>query len=140
MPDATIQRDVAAPADTVWAILSDFGNMSWVPGAQRVEVEGAGAGMRRHIHGSGDGPPVVERLITIDDGAKTLTYTIDENNPLPVTTYSGEVNVADSASGSTLTWTAHFEPAGDPAEAAGIVDLMLGALTGWVAEAAEARA
>ena len=138
MPDATVERDVAAPAAVVWGILSDFGDMSWVPAAGRVEVDGSGAGMRRHIHGS-SGDPVVERLLSIDDAARTLAYTIDENNPLPVTRYEGTVTVADAGAGSRLTWSASFDPSGDEAEAAAVVELMLGALTGWVADAAEGK-
>jgi hypothetical protein len=135
MSDAVVEREVAAPAADVWAVLRDFGNIPWIPAAGQVDVEGDGPGMRRHIHGSGAGDPVVERLISRDDAARTIEYTIDENNPLPVTTYVGRVTVEDRDGASTIRWSAAFEPAADEAEAVAIVGMMLDALTGWLAGA-----
>jgi hypothetical protein len=90
--------------------------------------------MRRHIHGSG-GPPVVERLISSDDRTRTIEYTIDANNPLPVSSYFGRVAILDDGEGSRIRWSADFEPAGDAAEAEAIIPLMLDALSGWLADA-----
>ena len=128
-------RDVAAPADDVWTLLRDFGNVGWIPGPTRVDVEGDGPGMRRLIHGSGDGPPVVERLISVDDAGRTIEYAIDENNPLPVDEYRGTVTIDDAPGGARIRWSAAFEPSGDEAEARNVIELMLGALAGWLAEA-----
>jgi hypothetical protein len=135
MSNAAVEREVAAPPAEVWAVLRDFGNIAWIPVAGQVDVEGDGPGMRRHIHGGGPGEPVVERLISLDDATRTIEYTIDENNPLPVTTYVGRVSVNDCDGGSMIRWTAAFEPAGDENESAAVVGMMLDALTGWLAGA-----
>jgi hypothetical protein len=136
MSTVTVERKVAAPASDVWAVLCRFGDISWIPVAGKVEVEGEGPGMRRHIHGSGDGDPVVERLVACDEGARTLDYAIDANNPLPVTDYRGNARVDESGDGSTIVWSATFEPVGDEAEATGVVEIMLATLAGWLADAA----
>ena len=134
MADAAVVKDVPVAATKVWAMVRDFGNVSWIPAVTDVDVEGDGPGMRRHIHGGGDNPAVVERLLSLDDATRTIEYTIDENNPLPVTSYVGKVTVDEAPSGATLRWSATFEPAGDEAEASQVVEMMLGMLTGWMAE------
>jgi hypothetical protein len=136
MRDVTVERELAASPATVWALLRDFGNVAWMPPAGRVDVEGDGAGMRRHIHGGGDGPPVVERLVRIDEADRTIEYTIDENNPLPVSEYLGTVAVSETTDGAAIRWSAVFEPVGDPDEATAVIELMLGALVGWLADGA----
>jgi hypothetical protein len=136
MGSVAVERQVSASAEAVWALLRDFGNIAWIPVGGRVDVEGAGPGMRRLIHGSGDGPPVVERLVAADDAARSIEYVIDENNPLPVTTYVGRVRIDPDDGGSVIRWSAEFEPAGDAAEAAGVVELMLTTLAGWLGDAA----
>jgi hypothetical protein len=141
MADVVVERDVAAPADKVWAVLRDFGAVGWIPPAGKVGVEGDGPGMCRRIHGTGDGEPVVERLLSLDDDTRTLRYRIEENNPLPVSSYVGTVTVADRAAGSdgpggaTLRWAAEFAPTGDEDEARTVVELVVGALVGWLDEA-----
>ena len=134
MAEAAVVKEVPAPAAQVRAAVRDFGDVSWIPGITGVDVDGDGPGMRRHIHGGGDNPAVVERLNSVDDAARTIEYTIDENNPLPVTSYVGKVTVDEASSGATLRWSATFEPAGDEGEAAQVVEMMLGMLTGWLAE------
>lgn len=134
MLDTTVEREVAATPEQVWAVLADFGNIAWIPPAGRVEVEGDGPGMVRRIHGSGDGPPVGERLVSRSDADRTIVYTIDENNPLPVASYRGTVSVEAAEGGAKVIWRADYEPGADEAESAAIVELMLGALIGWLAD------
>ncbi len=50
MVELTVTRTLKSNADKVWAILGDFGNLSWVPGPDKVEVIGSGAGMIRRIY------------------------------------------------------------------------------------------
>jgi hypothetical protein len=135
MADAAVVKEVPVSAERVWAAVRDFGDVSWIPGITGVDVDGDGPGMRRHIRGGGDNPPVVERLISVDDAGRTIEYTIDENNPLPVASYVGTVTVNEAPGGSTIRWSAAYEPAGDEAEAAQVVEMMLGMLTGWLADA-----
>jgi hypothetical protein len=135
MSEAVVERQVAAPAEQVWDLLRNFGDIAWIPAAGLVDVEGDGPGMRRRIHGTGAGSPVVERLISVDDTTRTIEYTIEENNPLPVTSYLGTVSVDDAGDDAMIRWAVAFEPAGDETDAAAVVRLMLDALTGWLADA-----
>jgi hypothetical protein len=139
MAEVQIERAVQAPATNVWEVLRDFGDISWIPPAGHVDVEGEGPGMRRLIHGSGDGPPVSERLVSVDEDTQTIVYVIDENNPLPTSGYRGTVTISGEGDTSAIRWVASFEPAGDADEASAVVELMLTALSQWLAEAAEAR-
>jgi len=132
MADVVLERNLAAPADRLWAVLRDFGDVSWIPPAGKVDVDGDGPGMRRHIHGSG-GDPVVERLLDLDDEARTLRYCIEGDSPLPVSSYVGTVTVTDER----LRWAVTYEPVGDEAEAKTVVELMVGALAAWLEEAAQ---
>jgi hypothetical protein len=134
----TIVKEVAAPAATVWALLADFGNVSWIPLAEDVVVEGSGPGMRRHIRGGGP-DPVVERLVSIDPDRHTLAYSIDENNPMPVHRYEATVRVgADGDNRAVLTWDVSFEPSGDEREALIAIEGIYGMMAGWLEAAANA--
>lgn len=54
-----------------------------------------------------------ERLDTIDDGAKTLTYTVVEGDPR-YANFTGEVKfVATGENRTEATWTGRYDPVGD---------------------------
>lgn len=137
MASITILKEVAAPGAAVWRLLADFGNVSWIPVAGKVVVEGAGPGMRRHIHGGG-GAPVVERLVAVDPDQQALRYSIDENNPLPVLRYDATVRVSPVGdSRSVIRWDVSFEPSGDEAEAASAIEQIYGVMATWLETAAK---
>lgn len=137
MSSATIELDVSASANAVWSILRNFGEAGWIVLAQEVEVDGEGPGMTRRIHGTGE-QPVVEELVSLDDDARELAYRITANNPLPVESYAGLVRVDETDDGARIVWSATFDVPGDEAEGIAVVEMMLGALTGWLADAAVA--
>ena len=138
MASTTVRKEVAAPPDAVWALLADFGNVSWIPMAPEVVVEGSGPGMRRRIR-AGEGAPVVERLVSIDAGERALRYSIDENNPLPVHRYEATVHVAPAGDGRTaIRWDVSFEPSRDEAESVGAIEAIYGMMAAWLETAAKA--
>ena len=49
MVEVSAQRDYEFGVGEVWAVFADFGNVSWVPGVERVDLEGEGVGMIRHL-------------------------------------------------------------------------------------------
>ncbi|KAG0582532.1 hypothetical protein KC19_3G066800 [Ceratodon purpureus] len=54
-----------------------------------------------------------ERLDTVDDATKTLTYTVVEGDPR-YTNFTGEVKFAPTGENQTeATWTGHYDPVGD---------------------------
>ena len=138
MAKVTVTRSVEAPADRLFGMLGDFGNTSWVPGAPETQVEGEGPGMLRIIK-TGPGSAIRERLESLDRAARTLSYSIPEGNPLPVTDYLATVVVTPAGPDrSQLDWSCSFEPAGiSEADAVKAVRGMYEMLVGWVKDAAE---
>jgi len=93
MPELFAQADFAAPAEQVWALLADFGNIqAWWPreGAlqiERVEREGEGIGMVRHIYNQGVPQCASERLDLLDPQTFTLVLSIVGQRPGGITAY-----------------------------------------------------
>jgi hypothetical protein len=137
MPTITVSKQVVASPDTLWAILADFGNVDWIPGAGDVRVEGEGPGMRRTISGSGD-VPIVETLLWINPEERALSYEIS-NNPLPVSRFVAVATVSgvDSTCESAVAWEIDYEPAGDDAAARGAIEAVYGLMAGWLEDAAK---
>ena len=93
MPELFAQADIAAPADRVWALLADFGNIqSWWPQdrglrIERVTLEGEGIGMVRHIYNQGVPQCASERLDLLDPQSFTLVLSIVGQRPGGITAY-----------------------------------------------------
>lgn len=85
--------DIDAPAEKVWALLEDFGNIQrwWPRGGlvdiERVEIEGDGIGMIRHIHNAGMPAPVSEQLDYLDRDSYTLKLSIVCDKPAGIIRY-----------------------------------------------------
>jgi hypothetical protein len=75
MIEVRVERELAFSADKVWALVADFGNVSWVPGIEKVELEGEGVGMIRHITVPVF-PQLHERLDAVDHEKMILDYSI----------------------------------------------------------------
>jgi hypothetical protein len=138
MSTVTISKDIAAPAEAVWKLLADFADVSWIPVAGDVQIDGEGAGMSRTIGGSG-GDPTVETLRWIDREAKRLAYEIT-NNPLPVSRFEAVVSVADSSAveaGCRVEWDVYYVAAADVASARESIQLVYGMMAGWLEDAAK---
>jgi hypothetical protein len=65
---------IAAPADEVWGVISEFGDMSWFPGTS--STTRTGDQRVHHIHGIQGGS--VERLFHHDDVNRTYSYGLVE--------------------------------------------------------------
>ncbi len=120
MAKVTVGGEVAAPIDEVWALVSDF--VGFVAKRGRpVTGQGEGVGMTRTMPGeSGD---VVERLESVDDVNRTLSYSI-VSAPVPVSSYLSTIRVLPAGETAThVDWSATFEPAGvTEAEAVAYID------------------
>lgn len=168
MPRIAVVKGVDAPAGTVWELVSDFADVSWIPVIDDVDVDGEGLGMTRTIHGSGD-QPILETLTHRDDEQMELGYSIT-NSPLPVTRFEALVTVrpAPDGTGSDITWDVDYDPQGsdpqasatqdsgpqdsgtqdggtqDSDEAAAVaaresIEAVYGMMAGWLADAATQR-
>lgn len=130
-----VQRELQHSAEVVWALLEDFGNMSWAPGIQNLVVEGQGVGMVRKIH-MGEGPSIDERLDALDRDRRYLEYSIPANNPMPVADYKASVEVTEQgADRCRIDWRCAATPAGmEEAEAKGIIEGVYSMMLDWIEE------
>ncbi len=137
MIEVSVTRDSDLDAETVYELLADFGNTSWMKGVTKTEVEGDGVGMIRYIYASADGPPVHEKMTERDDLARKVSYVIDEGNPLPVENYAAYVQVSEVGDGCQIEWGCTCDAKGvDEASAKSTVEGMYGVLIDWVLEGA----
>ena len=112
---------IPAPASEVWAALRNFHDMSWAEGVitSWVAVGDTPAdqiGARRILNDA-----FHEKLRSIDDAARSFTYTIDDG-PGPVSktavkNYVGDVRVAPVTENDTsfVEWQSSYESADDSA-------------------------
>ncbi len=101
-----VVRELDAPVDAVWAVVSDFGNVSWAMPGARVDVIGEGVGMIRRMH-MPDGSSVDEVLESRDADARTFSYAIPGQMPMPVADFRGWVELEPIAAGRTrVAWNA----------------------------------
>jgi len=133
MAGVEVRAQFDVPSERLWSVISDFGNVAWIPGMEGVRVEGSGPGMTRFLPAGK--VEIHERLESVDDAAKTLVYTIPENIPFPVTDYRATMRVDAAAGGCRLTWSCSYEPTGVSAkEAEHTVRSLYEMMIGWIRE------
>ncbi len=116
---------IHAAADALWRAIGDFGAaLQYLPGVVTCTVEGEGVGALRTLT-SADGGAIVERLETLDEAVRQLSYTLQADTPFRncLTTMAVRELAPNQAE---LTWSATFEADGLPASEA--AELMEGAL------------
>ena len=130
-----VTETLAFPVDTVWELLRDFGNVSWVPGmGDSVRVEGEGVGMSRFF--GTPGAEIQETLVAFDENRKTFSYEIPNNLPLPLDQYLATVQLTDLGNGQTqIEWSCEANPTGTAEEAQAAVTGMYTMMVGWVRDA-----
>ena len=106
----------AAPS-RVWALLADFGTIDrWWPTdgplvIERVEVEGRGPGMVRHIFNRGARYPVSERLERLDSNERVLQLTILDRDSARPPWYEATARLIDLEDGRCrLDYESEFSP------------------------------
>lgn len=129
-----VDADFATSADALWGMVGDFTDLRWIPPVHHSEFEGEGPGMIRRMY-LDETLAVVERLDALDPEHRTISYSVHDNNPLPVTGYRATITVVDTGPGtSRLEWRCAFdEPVGTTeAEAVatieGFYEMMLGGM------------
>ncbi len=135
MIDLTVQKEIDVPAHKAWELIADFGNISWAPGMDEVEVIGQGVGMVRRIHMPG-AEPIDEKLEVLDAQTRTMSYTIPSGLPMPVTGYRATARVIDlGGNRCRIDWHCSAQEDGVSAEeATNIVRGFYDMLLGWIAE------
>ena len=113
--------EIAAAPEHVWAVVSDFGGYSWLPGVARVEASGdhTPEQTRRRLIMTDSGV-IDETLIRWDAEKKTVAFHRDRDDVkrLPAINYMTHVTVKPGADGRTLVeWKGRFyrgHPFNDP--------------------------
>ncbi len=108
MAQVTVKVNIPVAADQVWQTLRDFGGMDkWAFGVASLSLSGVGPGAVRTITFQ-DGAEVVERLESLDDAGRRLSYTILAST-LPVEGYVASLTVRDlGPAGSEVEWFSTF--------------------------------
>jgi hypothetical protein len=116
MVTAQVTADFDAPAERVWEFVR-WENMERYVAAgmfarvvydERRAIAGATRSLFLH-----EGPPVRERLETIEADAYHYVYRLIDCGPMPVTDYVGDVRITPTGScGCRLTVTSTCEPVG----------------------------
>lgn len=141
MVEVHVARDLDFSAETVWALLEDFGDISWAPGIDRIEVIGEGIGMIRRLHMQGMAP-IDEQLAFMEAENMAFGYTIPSGIPMPVTDYSANAKVTPLENGRChVDWYGRATPAGaSEEEAAAMIRGAYDMLLQWVSEELAKRA
>lgn len=123
MASVEVTDRIAASADRVWELVRDFGGLQrWSAGIESVSVAGEGVGAVRTL-GMRGGLTLQERLESIDEGARTLSYAIVGKHPLPFDDYLATIRLSEDGDGCRITWSCRLSPrAGAETQAAGMVE------------------
>jgi uncharacterized protein YndB with AHSA1/START domain len=111
---------IDAPADKVWALIRDFNGLpKWHPAIGKSAIEGGLAGDRvgcvRRFTLKKDGGLLREKLLTLSDSTRELTYNILVS-PMPVANYVATMRVTPItvANRSFAEWWAEFDVTSGP--------------------------
>ena len=112
MVETHLAREVNVSAARAWALLEDFGDISWAPGVDKIELIGSGIGMTRRLHIKGIDP--IDEVLTAQDGpSMRFSYAIPSGVPMPVTNYSANAKVtALDDKRCRIEWYGQAEPQG----------------------------
>ncbi len=103
MGSGLAEIDIAGSAEDVWKLAGDFGGIGdWMPGIESCRVEGEDRIL------STMGMTITERLVSKDDDAKTITYSVIDGAP----TESHEATISVTGTGDTshVTWAVDTKP------------------------------
>jgi len=107
--------EIGASPDKVWEVIRDFHDLSWAPNVianvdSVGEKPGGEVGASRVLNGI-----FHETLLTLEDEAKTFTYSIDDG-PSPISkddvkNYVGRVTVqsAEEGDGTHVEWSSSWQ-------------------------------
>ena len=113
MCDVSVSTELEAPVDTVWETIRDFKAIPrYATGITQCKMEGDGIGsIRKLTVASGE---ILERLESLDDQAKEITYSLIKS-PLPIESCQSTMSLSYVDEGKcTIRWSSSFEPDGVP--------------------------
>ena len=119
MGEARAEITINRPADDVWAVIGNFGELTWMPGVDTCELDGENDRVIGMF-----GMRVVEHQFSRDDEDRTLTYGIVDGDMKPEV-HRATIKVMPAGSGSFVTWDVETDDA--------MVEVMQGAYGGALA-------
>lgn len=133
MVEVSVAREFDVDAGRLWDVLADFGDIRWIPGIEKVELEGEGVGMIRHVTAPGL-PQLHERLDAIDHERMILDYSLPAVAYIQVKNYRARAHVMPLGSGRCrLVWSCRAEPDGiDEAQATANTEAFYEMVMGWI--------
>jgi ligand-binding SRPBCC domain-containing protein len=108
----TTKTTIAAPADAVWAVINDLGNMDVATGmADKVEISTRdGVPLRTlHLTPALGGGVVAEKITHIDNAKMHMNYEVVDFGPLPATSYKGFMKFIPDGAKTVLDYEARYE-------------------------------
>jgi mxaD protein len=114
---------INAPADKVWGIIKNYGDMSWLPPIKSTDVKGGNEKGAIRVLTLKDGGTITEELkkydaakmsysykITEMSDAKTITHAGKEEKVpvVPVANYSATITVEPQGANSSVHWKAGY--------------------------------
>jgi mxaD protein len=114
---------INAPAEKVWAIIKDYGDMSWLPTVQSVTVDKGNEKGSIRVLTLKDGGTITEELKKYDEKKMSYAYKITEMSTaktinhagaeekvpvLPVDNYAASIEVEPKGDGSVVSWKAGY--------------------------------
>jgi len=115
MGEARAEITIDRPDDDVWAVIGNFGELTWMPGVETSELDGDD-----RILGMFN-MRIVERCYARDDEGRTLTYGIIDGDMKPEV-HRATITVMPAGSGCFVTWDVETDD--------NMVEVMQGAYTG----------
>jgi len=120
-----VERELKAPIEKLWALVADFGNLSWYPAAEKVERIGSGIGEIRRILLPGMPAAVEERLLELDPLQHRIVYQVLENEINIMQDYTVEASLRSAGEAATVAlWHGHFSGVAGDLEPQMMIDVM----------------
>jgi mxaD protein len=104
MAEGAVDVTVNASPDAVWAKVGDFAGVGdFFPGIESFRLEGDDRVIGMF------GMEIRERLLSRDDAARTISYSVVEG--VPIESHTATISVEADGDGSKVTWAYDVEPA-----------------------------
>jgi mxaD protein len=117
------QITINAPAQKVWGIIKDYGDMSWLPPVKNTTAKGGNTEGATRVLTLQDGGTITEELKKYDEGKMSFAYKITEMSSsktinhagadvqvpvLPVDNYAASIDLEPKGEATVVTWKAGF--------------------------------
>lgn len=117
------QITINAPAQKVWGIIKEFGDMSWLPAVKNTEGKGGNGDGATRVLTLQDGGTITEELKKYDEGKMSYAYKITDMSTaktinhagadvkvpaLPVDNYAASIDLEAKGETTVVNWKAGF--------------------------------